>query len=98
MLVSSPYVLITPEGHPLASLERAGPRDVGEHPQIAHTRQSYIRTFGEMYMRQHGVSPNIVVDHRRMGDDQELRRGRTWNRDRPRSLRERARSRVPGAL
>ena len=62
MLVSSPYVLITPAGHPLANLERAGPRDVGEHPQIAHTRQSYIRTFGEMYMRQHGVSPNIVID------------------------------------
>ena len=62
VLTRSAYELITPEGHPLAALECAGPHDVDGHPQIAHTRQSYIRVYGEMYLYQHGVAPNIVVD------------------------------------
>ena len=62
LLVTSPYELITPEGHPLAELARAGPHDLQGHPQVAHTRQSYIRAFGEMYLRQHGVVADIVVE------------------------------------
>ena len=62
LLFTSPYELITPEGHPLAELARAGPHDLKGHPQVAHTRQSYIRAYGEMYLRQQGVVANIVVD------------------------------------
>ena len=62
VLVVSPYVLITPESHPLANLPRAGPHDVGDHPQIAHTRQRAIEAFGGMHLRQHCVAANIVVD------------------------------------
>jgi len=62
LLVTCAYELITPEGHPLARLHRAGPRDIGDHPQIAHTRRSFIRFYGEMYLRQHGVAANVVVD------------------------------------
>ena len=61
LLVTSPYELITPEGHPLSRLAVAGPRDVGAHPQVGHMRQSYIRRFGEMYLRQHGVVPYVAV-------------------------------------
>ena len=61
-LVSSPYELITPQGHPLSRLAVAGPRDVGNHAQVAHTHQSHIRTLGDMHLRQHGVAPNVVVD------------------------------------
>lgn len=62
LLVTSPYELITPEGHPLAELTHSGPHDLRCHPQVAHTRQSYIRAYGEMYLRQHGVVADIVVD------------------------------------
>ena len=62
LLLSCPYELITPQGHPLSRLAVAGPRDIGEHPQVAHTPQSYIRTSGEMYLRQHRVAPNVAVD------------------------------------
>ena len=61
-LLTSPYELITPEGHPLEVLERAGPRDLDHQPQIAHTRQSFIRNYGEMYLRQHGVTSNVVAE------------------------------------
>ena len=62
MLVASPYVLITPEGHPLALLERAGPRDLHGHPQIANPKPSDVRAYEEMHQRRHGVTPDVVVD------------------------------------
>ena len=62
LLRTSSFELITPQGHPLSQLAVAGPHDVGDHPQIAHTPQSSIRAIGEMYLRQHGVTANIVVD------------------------------------
>ena len=61
LLVCSPYTLITPRGHPLSHLDLVRPRDLGEQPQIAHTPQNHIRQLGEMYLRQHGVTPNVVV-------------------------------------
>ena len=62
LLITTVYELITPEGHPLAGLARAGPREVGGYQQVAPTRHSYIRNFGEMYLRQHGVAADVVVD------------------------------------
>lgn len=61
-LVASPFELITPEGHPLAELSRAGPHDLRDHSQVAHTRQSYIRDSGDMVLRQHGVEPDVAVE------------------------------------
>ena len=61
-LLTSRYELITPLGHPLEALERAGPQDLDNEPQIAHTRQSFIRNYGEMYLRQQGVTPNVVAE------------------------------------
>ena len=61
-LLTSRYVLISPEDHPLATLGRAGPEDLGSYPQVAHTQQSFIRTYGEIYLRQRGVAPDVVVD------------------------------------
>ena len=62
VLVKSPYELITPAGHPLAALARAGPRDLQGHALVAHTRASYIRVLGDMFLNRHGVTPNVVVE------------------------------------
>lgn len=61
VLLTSPYELITPPDHPLSALAHATPHDLGNHPMVAHTQGSYLRTYGEMCLRQHGVAPNIVV-------------------------------------
>ena len=60
-LFSSPYELITPEDHPLSALALAHPRHLVGHPQVAHARHSDIRHFSEMFLRQHGVAPDVVV-------------------------------------
>ena len=62
LLVTSPYELITPKATPCHASPWRGPRDVNAHPQVAHTRESYIRRFGEMYLRLHGLAPNVAVD------------------------------------
>lgn len=61
VLLTSHYELITPPGHPLAGLTRAIPRDLGNHPMVAHSENSHIRVSSDMYLRRHGVAPNVVV-------------------------------------
>ena len=61
VLLSSPYTLITPHGHPLSRLERARPHDLDEQPQVVHTPDSHLGLLVDMYLRQRGMTPNVVV-------------------------------------
>ena len=60
-MLSSEYLLITSEDHPLSGCPSLSPREVCAYPLIAHSRGTYIRQLGEMFLRQHGLAPDIVV-------------------------------------
>lgn len=61
LLLASPYVLITPRGHPLATRKSVGLTDIADHPQVAHTHESHLGRVTDMYLRQQRVELNIAV-------------------------------------
>ena len=61
-ILSSDYVVITPEGHPLAGRTSVKLRDLTPHPLILHTTGTYTRQFAEMYMRQHDLFRRVAVE------------------------------------
>ena len=60
-VLSSDYLLITPENHPLSGLESVSPAEMCAYPLVAHTGGTYIRQLGDMLIRQQGIAADIVV-------------------------------------
>ena len=61
-ILSSDYVVITPEDHALAGRTSVKLQELSPHPLILHTTGTYTRQFAEMYMRQHGLSRRVAVE------------------------------------
>ena len=61
-ILSTDYVVITPEDHPLAGRTSATLQELGPHPLVLHTAGTYTRQFAELYMRQHGLSRRVAVE------------------------------------
>ena len=61
-ILSSDYVVITPEDHPLAGRTSVTLRELSPHPLVLHTAGTYTRQFVELYMRQHGHSRRVAVE------------------------------------
>ena len=60
-ILSSNYLLITSEDHPLSGRESVTPEEVCAYPLVAHTDGTYIRQLGDMFLRQQGIAADIVV-------------------------------------
>ena len=60
-VLSSNYLLITSEDHPLSGRESVTPEEVCAYPLIAHTSGTYIRQLSDMFLRQQGIAAEIVV-------------------------------------
>lgn len=60
-VLPSDYLLITSMDHPLKGRTSVSPEEMCEYPMVAHSRGTYIRRFGEMFLRQYGLAANIVV-------------------------------------
>ena len=60
-VLSSNYLLITSEDHPLSGRESVTPEEVCAYPLIAHTGSTYIRQLSDMFLRQRGIAADIVV-------------------------------------
>ena len=60
-VLSSNYLLITSEDHPLSDRESVTPEEMCAYPLIAHTGGTYIRQLSDMYLRQQGVAADIIV-------------------------------------
>ena len=61
-VVSANYVLIAPEGHPLAGRESVTLEDLSAWPLVAHTSGTYTRQFGEMYLRQYRIPYRVALE------------------------------------
>ena len=61
-LFVSQSVLITPENHPLAGKRDLDLREAARFPAVAHSRDRFVRQFGELYLSQRGVVPNVKVE------------------------------------
>ena len=61
-ILSSDYVVITPESHPLAGRTSVTLQELSPHPLVLHTAGTYTRQFAELYMRQHGLSRRVAVE------------------------------------
>ena len=61
-LTRSQYVAIAPMGHPLARHIRLDVQELAGYAHITHRHGSYIRELGEMYLRQHGIAPDVAVE------------------------------------
>ena len=61
-VLSSTYLLITSEDHPLSGRESVTPEEVCAYPLIAHTSGTYIRQLSDMFLRQQGIAADIVVE------------------------------------
>ena len=60
-VLSANYLLITSEDHPLSGRDSVTPEEVCAYPLIAHTRGTYIRQLGDMFLRQQGIAADIVI-------------------------------------
>ena len=60
-VLSSNYLLITPEDHPLSGRESVTPEEMCAYPLIAHTGDTYIRQLSDMFLRQQGIATDIIV-------------------------------------
>jgi len=60
-VLSSDYLLITSEDHPLSGRDSVTPREVCAYPLVAHTGGTYIRQLGDIFLRQQGIASDVVV-------------------------------------
>ena len=60
-VLSSDYLLITSEDHPLSGRDSVTPREMCAYPLVAHTGGTYIRQLGDIFLRQQGIASDVVV-------------------------------------
>ena len=60
-VLSSDYLLITSEDHPLSGRDSVTPREVCAYPIVTHSVGTYIRQLGDIFLRQQGIASDVVV-------------------------------------
>ncbi len=60
-VLSSDFLLITSEDHPLSGRNSVTPREVCAYPLVTHTVGTYIRQLGDIFLRQQGIASDVVV-------------------------------------
>ena len=61
-ILSSDFVFITPEDHPLAGRESVDIAEVAAYPAVTHTHSHYVGQTMDILMRVHGEVPNTVLE------------------------------------